>query len=81
MEVAPNQMGELDKEWVDEGARDVSKNDGLLLGEREVYSLRDAVGEKNEAAVPNAVKPISLRRSWATHNRRFMSSGEMPDSE
>ena len=54
--MTPNQMGERDKERVNEGARAVSQNDGLLLCEREVYSLRDPVGEKNEATVPYVVK-------------------------
>ena len=61
MEVAPDQMGELDKERVNKGTRDISQNNGLLLREREIDSLRDAVGEKNEAAVPDAVKSNSLR--------------------
>lgn len=81
MEVTPDQMSELDEEWMDEGTRDVSQNDGLLLCERKVYSLGDAVREENEAAVPDVVKSNSRRWSCVTHNRRFMSSGETPDSE
>ena len=47
MEVAPNQMSELDEERVNKGARGVSQNDSLLLRERQVYSLHDAVREED----------------------------------
>jgi hypothetical protein len=63
MEVAPNQVGELYKEWVNEGAREVSQNNSLLLREREVYSLGDAIREKNEATVPGVVRSNDLRCS------------------
>jgi hypothetical protein len=59
MEVAPNQMGKLDEKWVDEGARSVSQNDGLLLCEREVYSLCETVGKENQATVVDVIKRIA----------------------
>lgn len=81
MEVAPNQMSKLNKEWVNERARSVPQNDGLLLCEREVHSLREAVGEENQATIIDVIKTNKLGQSCITHNRRFISSGEIPDSE
>ena len=80
MEVTSNQMGELDKEWMDERARCVPHNDGLLLCEGQVYALREAVGKENQAAIVDVIKMGGLKRRRGTHNRRFMSSGEMVDS-
>ena len=81
MEVTSDQMGELNKEWVDERARCIPQNDGLLLCEGQIYPLCDTVGEEYQAAVAEGIKTRSLGCSCATHNRRFMSSGEMPDNE
>jgi len=81
MEVASDQMGELDKEGVNERARGVSQDDGLLLCKRKVYPLCETVGKENQAAVTGAIKVTNLKRNYATHKRRFMSSGEIPDSE
>jgi len=81
MEVTSDQMGEYDKERVNERARGVSQNDGLLLCEGQVYALCKTVGKKNQATATDAIKMNGLERNCTTHNRRFMSSGEMPDSE
>jgi hypothetical protein len=81
MEVTSDQMGELDKEWVYERARGISQNDGLLLCEGQVYALSETVGKENQAAVADFVKISGLKRSRGTHNRRFISSGEMLESE
>jgi len=79
--MASDQVGELDKEGVDERARGIPQNDGLLLCEGQVYALRDTIGEEDQSAVADDIRTKGPRRSCATHNRRFMSSGEMPDSE
>lgn len=84
MEMTSNQVGELDEERVNKGSRDVSKNYSLLLRKRKVYSLRDAVGEKNEAAAPEIVKPNSFRRavlltiegSYLLERRRIVSNSK-----
>ena len=81
MEVTSDQMGELDKEGVNKRPRGVPQNDGLLLCEGQVYALRETVGKENQAAIADVIKISGLKRSPGTHNRRFMSSGEMPDSE
>jgi len=81
MEVTSNQMGELDKEGVNERARGVSQDDGLLLCKGQVYPLCETVGKENQAAVVDVIRGTGPERSYTTHNRRFMSSGEIPDSE
>ena len=81
MEVTSDQMGELDKEGVNKRARGVSQDDGLLLCEGQVYALRETVGKENQAAVAYTIKISGLKHSRGTHNRRFMSSGEISDSE
>lgn len=80
MEVTSDQMGELYEEGMDEQARCVSHNDSLLLCEGQVYALREAVGKENQAAIADVIKMGGLKRHRGTHNRRFMSSGEMLDS-
>lgn len=81
MEVTPNQMGKLDEERVNEDARCVSQDDGLLLCERQVYPLCEAIREEDQAANVVVTKANALEQSSITYNRRFMSSGEIPDSE
>ena len=80
MEVTSDQMGELGKEGMDERARCISQNDGLLLCKGQVYALREAVGKENQAAIAVVIKVGGFKRRHGTHNRRFMSSGEMLDS-
>lgn len=63
MKVTPDQMGELDEEGVNERARGVSKNDGLLLCEGQVYALCETIGEENETAVAGTIKISCLGSS------------------
>jgi len=82
MEMAPNQMGELDKERVNEGVGSVPQNDCLLLRERQVYSLREAVGKKNQAASEGAISrckkriavSLTIEDSYLQERSRIMSS-------
>ena len=45
---APEKMGEVDVEWVNESPRFVPKDYGLLLGERSTHPDLVTVGDKDE---------------------------------
>lgn len=48
---APEQMGEVDVEWVYEDPRFIPKYYGLLLGKRPTHANFVTVGDEDEAAV------------------------------